>query len=272
MDYFDSCCTRLFDAILYPASGLHPIWGLTLVSVLYAVIAVWLVGKMSDQPLVRTLKARIKGHLLEMWIFRDHTRVVLAAQARIVWGATKLSLGLLPSLLVLMVPTMLALIQLQARYGYQPLQSGDNTILKITFSEAACPDAIDAELEVPDGLQVQSLALRIPAEREVDFRVGAKREGRYGLVIRSGGQTVAKSVQVGASAAPLSPVGAGGLVDRILSPVEAALPEGPITCVRLEYPQRAIAFWAVQCHWLWPFVVLSVLAALVMKRLFHVEL
>ncbi|MFH1269227.1 MAG: hypothetical protein ABIK89_26150 [Planctomycetota bacterium] len=272
MDFFHACLTRLFDAILYPASRLHPICGLTIAAVLSAVIIVWLVGKTSDQRLVRTLKARVKGHLLEMWIFRDCTRVVLTAQVRILSSSVRLSLCLLGSLLVLLIPMTAIMAQLQARYGYRPLEPGDGAILRITFSDAAAPDAIDARVEVPEGLVLESLALRIPAEREVDVRIGARRAGDYRVVLRSAGQTVGKSVHVGAWAGPLSPVRAKGLVDRVIYPIEAALPDGPITRIRLEYPSRTLAFGAVDLHWLWPFLVLSVLAVFAMKRLFHIEL
>lgn len=272
VDFFNTCCSRLMDGILYPVHSLHPIWAILVASILCALLIVWLVGKTSNQRRIRNLKSRLRGHLLEIWLFRDSNRAVFTAQRRTLWSALQLTTCLLPSLAVLTVPMALVMVQLHARYGYQPIRAGEPAILKVFFARGTPADQVDANLTVPDGLALQSPSLRVPDENEVEFQIGARREGRYQITIRSQGQTVAKSLEVGSPAGPLSPVRAADFWSRVLYPVEPGIPDGPISQVAFAYPERQLTFGNVKLMWLWPFLVLSILAVFPIKRLLHVEL
>lgn len=278
MDFFFAACTRLANLALEPLSRLHPMWGLLLASLLSALAIVWLVGKASPQRQVRTLKAKIRGHLLEMWIFRDSNRVVFAAQAKIVAATLKLILSLVPSLVVMTVPMLLLMAQLQAHYGYRPLQPGEHAILRLVFAPNTAPEDVDAVLEAPEGLAVTSPALRVPEEHEVAFRITAKQEGPYLLRVYSAGTEVSKSVVVSASGAiapsgrALSAVRTSELGLRLLYPVEAAIPAGAISSIHLEYPSRELRLGRVRLHWLWPYLILTTLAVFPIKSLLRVEL
>jgi hypothetical protein len=272
MDTVNVVMTRLFDGLLWPFRGLHPMWGLTAVSVLTGIAMVWLFGKVSNQRLIGSLKRRIKGHLLEMWLFRDSTLVVLKAQGRVLWNTLKYALCALQALVVLMIPVIFIMIQLEARYGSRPLRPGEKAVVKIVYAAPKSLEAMDVKIEVPEGLAIETPPLRIPGEREVDFRVGARAAGDYVLRAKLGDGTVTKAIRVGSPGGPLSPVRSTGLLSRFLHPAEPGLPDGPLEAVEVAYPASRVSLWGMEFHWLWPFFILSIVTGYALKGVFKVEL
>jgi hypothetical protein len=272
MDFFNRIVTTTFDALLYPFGRLQPIWGLAFVSVLTGAALVWLFGRVSNQRRVRTLKATMKGHLLEVWIFRDRLPVVLKAEGRLLRQTGKYLLCTLPSFLVLMVPVLLIMVQLQARYGYRPLHAGEQALLKVFAGDDAMDQLAETKLKVPKGLVLETPALRIPRTQEVDFRIKAVNGGRYEVGIEGGGKSVTKTVDVGPIRTALSPQRSARFFDRLLYPVEAALPAGPIASAEIAYPQETIPLGRYHIHWVWLFLVISMAAGYALKGVFRVEL
>ncbi len=272
MDLFNRIITALFDVLLYPFGTLEPVWGLVLVSVVTGAAMVWIFGRISNQQRVRTLKAAMKGHLLEVWIFREQLRNVLKAEGRVLRDTGKYLLCSLPAFVVLMIPVVVIMIHLQARYGCRPLLAGEHALVKVFLAEPFAENSADVKLQVPEGLVLETPALRIPRCREVDFRVGAARPGRYQLDVEVPGETVTKSVEVGPSCGPLSSLRSNRPFDRLLNPAEAGLPSGPIAAVEIAYPSETVSLGGFRCHWLWPFLILSLAAGYALKGVFRVEL
>jgi hypothetical protein len=272
MDLLNRLLTTCLDGFLLPSRSLSPIWGLAAVSTLAGVVMVWIFGKVSPQRRIGALRTRIEGHLLEIWLFRESTRVALAAEARVFYNTIKYLLVLLPALVVLMIPVVPLMTHLQARYGYQPLAEGESTIVRVEYRRPTSAEGMDVGLDVPDGLALETPPLRIPTTGEVDFRVGAVRKGDYTITVRAGEQKITKTVCVGPGLRPLSPVRGSALIDRLLYPVEPAAPKGPVASVRLDYPQRDVAFFGFEVHWVWPFLILSLVAGFLVKGFFRVNL
>jgi hypothetical protein len=280
MDLFNRILTAVLDFVLHPFGQFAPIWGLVVVSFVAGAAMVWLFGRISNQSRVRTLKATMKGHLLEVWIFRDQLRNVVKAEGRVMRQTGKYILCSLPSFLLLMLPVVLLMTQLQARYGYRPLRPGEHVLVKVVLTDA--PDhasangLTDVKLQVPEGLVQETPALRIPRDREVDFRIAAAKPGRYQLVVEAAGETIAKSVDVGdahiSAQGPLSPYRSGSWMDRVLYPIEPGLPAGAVATVEIKYPEETVAFAGFQCSWIWPFLIISMAAGYALKGLFRVEL
>lgn len=270
MDTFNLALTRLFDVLLWPFRSLHPMWGLAAVSVLTGVVMLWLFGKVSNQRGIRRFKTHIKGHLLEMWIFRDNLRVVLKAQGRTLWNTAKYAACSMQALVVIFIPVVLIMIQLQVRYGYEPLGIGSSTIVKVHYRQVIPADGMNARLETPVGVDVETAPLRIPDEKEVAFRVRAAKTGEYEIRVTSDEESISKTICV-VVGAKLSPVRASRWLDRLFHPVEPSMPAGPLDSVEVHYDSRDISLWGMEFHWLWAFFIISVAAGFALKRVFRVE-
>jgi hypothetical protein len=271
MDTFNLAITGLFDLLLYPFRGVQPMWGLSAVSVLAGAIIAWLFARATDQRRIRELTTLIKAHLLEMWIFRDQMAVVARAQGRLLWATARYTACSARGLLVILVPVVLVMIQLQARYGYEPLRTGESSIVRIRLKEPTPADRMNVELSPSRGLSVETPALRIPQSREVCFRVKAVEPGEHELSVSLGGETVRKTVCVEEPGRTMSSMRASGLVDRVFHPAERALPPGPVESVEVRYRSGDISWWGMEFHWLWAFCILSLAAGFSLKGIFGVE-
>ena len=272
MYLFNHIVTAAFDAVLSPFGRMPPIWGLAMVSVATGVVLVWLFGRVSNQQRVRLLKATMKGHLLEVWIFRDQLPNVLKAEGRLMRQTGKYLLCTLPAFLVLMVPVLVIMVQLQARYGYRSVRPGEHVLLKLFADEGAMNRLAGVSLHVPAGLVAETPALRIRRTGEVDFRIGAVKEGRYKVGLEVDRQTVTKTIDVGPVRCAVSPQRSTRLVDRMLYPVESALPAGPIAAAEVTYSPATIALGGFHIHWVWLFLVISMAAGYALKSPLGVEL
>jgi hypothetical protein len=271
MDTVNLALTGLFDVLLYPFRYIHPMWGLAAVSVLTGAVMVWIFGKVSNQRKIRELKTRIKAHLLEMWIFRDTMTVVFKAQMRVLRATLNYAACSMRGLLVVMIPVILVMIQLQARYGYEPLKPGQSRIVKICLKEATPLDRMNVELEPSRGVLVETPPLRIPESREVSFRVKAVEPGEHEISVVLGGVRVRKTICAGQPGYTMSSLRTSRLLDRVFHPIERSLPDGPVESVEVEYRSRDMSWWGMEFHWLWAFFVFSLLAGFSLKRFFGVE-
>lgn len=272
MDALNLILTRAFDLCLAPFSGMAAMWGVAVVSVVSGIVLLLIFGKTSNQRKIRQLKDKMKGHMLEMWIFRDSAAVVLKAQGRVFWNLARYTACFLPSFVIVLVPVLLIMIQLQARYGYAPLRPGESAFLSLLYTKPVSADAMSVDLTAPDGVTVETPALRIPESREVDFRIRADKAGQHRIVATVGGERFAKIVCVGNADRAMSPVRSSRMLARLLYPAEPGLPSGSLESITVRYRAARMTLWGLSFHWVWPFLILSLAAGFALKGVFRVEL
>jgi hypothetical protein len=271
MDTVNLAITGVFDLVLYLFRHIHAMWGLAAVSAVTGVAMAWVFAKVTNQRKIREVKDRMKAHLLEMWIFRDNMRVVAKAQGQVAWAAARYAACSMRGLAVILVPVALVMIQLQARYGYEPLKAGESSVVTIRLKEATPLDRMNVELEPSAGLVVETPAMRIPEMREVSFRVKAAAPGEHEIGVVLAGERVQKSVSVGTAGCAISPMRASLGADRVFHPVERSLPARAIESVEVGYRPRELSWWGMEFHWLWAFCIVSLAAGFAVKGFFESE-
>ncbi len=265
MDAFNHTLTRLFDWALWPFRGLDPMWAVAATAAVLGVVLVWAFGKVSNQQRIARLKDRIKGHMLEMWIFRHNAAVVLKAQGRTLGYAVLYTLDALRGMAIVMVPVLLVLVQLQARYGYAPLRPGESAVLRVLYAAPLSLEEMDVALDLPSGVVAETPALRVPDEGEVDFRISAAEAGVYDVGVTCSGERVTKSLCVGTVGAAVSPRRASGWFGRMLYPTEPGLGSGRLRAVELRYPQATLSLWGMEFHWMWAFLIISLVVGMLAR-------
>ena len=214
----------------------------------------------------------MKGHMLEMWIFRHSPVVVLRAQYHVFCNATKYLLSSLRAFIVLMIPLVIVMIQIQARYGYAPLEPDQDAMLKIKYRSADSLGLLDARLEARDAVKVETPALRIPESGEVNFRISAREAGLHELTIQVGENKLNKTLCVGEPGLAISPRRSSAWFDRLIYPVEAGIRTDDLSSITVEYPPRMLSMWGAEFHWMWPFFLVSMAAGLAFKYVLGVQL
>ena len=280
MTIVNSIMTAIFDALLAPFARLSPWYGIAAVSLLTSVVMLLIFRCTSNQAAIRRAKDRIRAHLLELRLYRDDMRVLLRAQKDILLANLAYLGHSLRPLVVMIVPVVLILIQLNAHYGYQPLRPNESAIIAARFAQASDLDMCRLELIVPSGLRVETPPLRIPSQREVDWRISARRPGRYTVRIIVGEGSVEKEVVVGDAHTRVSPERVGSSLERVgsslwavmMNPGERPLPEGSaVRAVAVQYKPAALPFFRWNIHWLVAFFILSIAFGFALKGVFRVE-
>jgi hypothetical protein len=271
VDVLNAAVTGLFDVLLAPVAGRHPLWGLALVALLAAAPAVWLYGKATRQDALRRLRARVRGHLLEMWVFRDSLRVGLGAQWRLAGAVARYGIRTLPGVAAVAAPLALVAAQMQARYGYAVPAPGERVLLRAVWRRPAPLAALRAHLTLPAGVIADAPALRLPDAGEVNQRLRVGEGGAARLTLTCAGAAVEKTLGARPGGA-VSPCRSRRLWDRLCFPAEPGLRDGPLEAVCIDYRPARVRVAGLRLHWAWPFMLLCLAAASAWRRLFGVTL
>jgi hypothetical protein len=189
--------TQLLAPVLRLIAPLDAIWQGAVLAIPVAVLALLSYRLFSDQAAIVRTKDGIKANLLALRLFRDDLRVMLQAQGRLFLLIGRyLRLGLVP-LAVLLVPVILLLSQIEARSAFRPIEVGTPALLTLTLEESITPSLMDARLEAPKGLRVETPAFRSDSERVIMWRIKPTESGRHVLTIRLGNEALRRQVWAG---------------------------------------------------------------------------
>jgi hypothetical protein len=264
----------VLDCLLWPVTGLPAEAQAALLGLPAAVLALAVHRRTADQAAIARARDRIKGHLLELRLFRDELGVLLGAQLAILrHNAVYLGHSLVP-LAVLLIPFFLLLVQVEARFGWSGLRPGEPLLLTAEVDALGRLADLPVRLEAPGALAPETDVLRIERTRELVWRLGAGASGEHRLTLVVAGRPVElRAVVAAGGPARVSP--ARYRVDQAGSwtaPAEAPLgAEAPLRAVRLSYPRHG-GEWLGLSRASWIFAAATTGFALALRRRFGVEL
>ncbi|MFH1743006.1 MAG: hypothetical protein ABIH23_28710 [bacterium] len=269
---FNGLLTGLFDIVFWPFRALDPIWAMVFVSLVTGVLMVWMFGKMSDQRSVKRVKDRIRGNLIAVRLYQNDIRVVFRLQGRILRDTlTYMKYSVIP-MLVMMVPVVLIMIQLNLRFSVRPLQEGRQTLVIAKVRDASVlNDTI--VLKSSEGVAIETSGVRIKSEREIAWRIRAEKPGQYSLVVETGNESVEKNLIVGEGWGSVSALRTGNnLLDVVLYPGEKPIKSSsPVESIEIKYQALSMPVFGWNIHWLVLFFVLSIVFGFALKGPLGVE-
>lgn len=272
---FNLVVGKLFALIFWPIRGLGPWPAMIVVSFLTGLLMLFIFRAASNQEGILKAKNRIKAHLLELRLYKDSLSQQMKSQGRILTANGRYIGYAFKPMLIMIVPIMLILIQLNLWFGSMPLRTGESALVKIKFAEGTDPLKADMSLEAPAGIAVETPPLRIEEEREIDWRVRARADGIHPLVFRSGGETFTLAAAVSQDRliriAALKP--GPNLVDQIFNPGDEPIPKSAgVTAAEIAYPPRRMNLFGWRMHWLVAYFALSIIFGFAFKGVFKVEI
>ena len=272
---FNAAFGRIFEIIFLPFRQASPWFGMILISLLTGLLMLFIFRHTSNQEGIRKAKNKIKAHLLELRLYKDNMRVSLKAYGHILLANLKyLSYSAKP-MLVMIVPVLLILIQLNLWFGYRSLDVGQEAVLKIKLEEGKNPFQIEIAIETPAGISIETPALRIEDLREIDWRLRARDKGVHAVTFRSENLSFSKQVAVAQNRlSKISAVKVGsGFLDQVFNPGERPLPKNlGIQSVEVVYPAPGMNLFGRRIHWLIVFFALSIIFGFGLKGFFRVEI
>lgn len=272
---FNSVLGKLFDILFLPFRNMSPWVGMVLISLLTSFLMLFIFRHTSNQAGIKKAKNLIKAHLLELRLFQDDMRIQFRAQGKILLANLKYIGHNSKPMLVMIVPVVLILIQLNLWFGARSLKPGESAILKIKLGGDRFPSDVVVNVEPPTQIEIETPPLRIEDEAEIDWRVKAKETGLGQLTLVVDGKTIAKDVTVGAKPlTKISTIRVGrNILDQVFNPGERPLPSGSLVrSVELKCPAARMNFFGLHLHWLVIYFVLSIIFGFAFKGVFNVEI
>jgi len=267
--------TFLFAVVYEPLKWLGAFWSLVTISCLAGVFLVWVFGKVSNQEAIRRTRDRLSGELLGLRLFKDDLRVFFGIQFQVlVWTFRYLRHSLVP-MLILMVPTILILIQLNYRYGLRPLRVGEQAVVKVRLRDATVlAQGAELTLTAPANLKIETDGVRIPELKEICWRVRGVSPGRFDLTVSGGQEKVTKQAAVGGRFEGVSSVRTGeGWLTSLLYPGESPLPsQSAFASIEILYPKLDIIMLGKHVSWLILFLVVSLVFGYAFKGVLGVQI
>jgi len=260
---------------LLPFTGLNPWAGMIFISLLTAILMLFIYKKTSNQSGIKEAKNLIKGYLLEIRLFQNDFGIFLGGLKRLLSANLRYLAYNLKPLLVMIVPIFLLLAQMNLWFGYRIPQPDETLLLKVEFNQAVEVDRLDLQVEAPPGVIVDSPPVRIIDENEVDWRLRIVELRGGQLVINNGGEMYAKDISLPPSRlARVSAIRVNqNIWEQLLNPGEKPLPrEAEIKKIEVLYPSARLNLFGLKIHWLVAYFVLSIIFGFGLKGWFKVEI
>ena len=267
MSFVNGLLRAVVDAALFPFRDMAPIVGLTLFSLVAAVVILLVFKFTSNQSALESVKRRIHAGVFEIRLYNDDFATIMRAQLDILRAnLTYLRHSMAPMIWTL-PPLVLLIAQLQFHYGYGGLELGEPILLKVQLAEGAYSGngkpAI--EVDVPDGLSLETPAVWVESQSEMAWRLTAERAGDYELTIRNGSESATKTVLASDRIVRRSPFRVRGFFNELLYPAEPPLPAGGFEEITITYPEVDVDLLGFETHWMVWFFVLSIVFAFALR-------
>ncbi|MBN1939189.1 MAG: hypothetical protein JW843_06365 [Candidatus Aminicenantes bacterium] len=274
MGVLNAVLGAVFDAFFAPLASLGPWPGMIAVSVITGILMLLIFKKTSNQEGIRRAKNQIKARLLEIRLFKNDTGRTFKALGAILAANVRYMGHALRPMLVMIIPVLLILAQLNLRFGSASLPPGGQAVVKLTLADGVGAMKTPIVLRAEQGLTVETPPVRIEEEGEVDWRIRGDIPGRRLLTFDIGGTTVEKIVSVGQTQpAKVPTLRTRSFLDLVLYPGEKPLPKGsPAAAVEVIHPSQRLPLFGGGVHWLVAFFVLSLAAGFALKGVFKVEI
>jgi hypothetical protein len=266
--------TFLFGLFYGALKWLGPFWSLVGLSILGGILLVWIFGKVSNQDAIKRARNRLSAELIALRLFKDDLRVFFGVQGQVlVWTVKYLRHSLMP-MLILMVPAMIILIQLNLHYGLRPVDIGESALVKVKLRDPAALTSGEVTLQAPSNLKVETQGVRISELKEISWRVRGVAPGRFDLVVNDGKTSVTKKAAVGGRLEGVSSLRTGAhWLTNLLYPDEAPiLKSSAIESIEILYPKLGLSFLGWHMNWMILFLVLSLVFGYMFKGVLGVQI
>ncbi len=272
MQVYHAIMNATFDLFFLPFRSLSPVIGLGAVSLATGIVMLVAFRYFSDQKGLKAVKEQIKAHFLGIRLFKDDPALLVAEQGRL-FGATftYMRYALIPCA-VMLIPFVILVLQLNFYFGYRPLRPGESAIVSLRWRTPMPWRDTAVRIHVPQGLAIETPALRISGDREVDWRLRVKHQGRFELIFQTATQVVQKQLLVTDRLERVTPTrGQAHLLEMVWPQSEAPLPaNGLIEAIDVRYRPMSFSVLGWHVHWVVLFLVLSTVSAFALRGVFRV--
>ncbi len=265
--------TEIFTLLLKPFEGGNALGGLVFVSVLTGAVMLFLFKATSNQQAMKEVKTRISAYFLELRLYSHDIKNVMASQAKILRSnLTYMKLSFIPAV-VMIVPVVLVMVQLNLRYASVQLRPGETALVKVKVGAGFDVMRNRLDLDCGSGVEKASPGVRIPSLNQVCWKIRLAEPGVHKITVSWGGGSVEMPVYGSDRLIPVySVAGKPKITEALFNPGSPVVPaDGPIESVEIAYRPMEFGLLGFRLSWLWSFLVISFAFGLCLKFIFKVE-
>lgn len=267
--FLSGLSAKLFDQAVHALNFLSPFWSLAVISIISGIILLLIYGKLSNQERLKQVKRQIYGSLLESIIFRHDVGLSLKSQAKMFGYGLYYLLLAVPPILILSVPCIFLLAQINLYYGARPLHVGERVIVRAKVNDAKA--LYQVALSPSAGL-ISTPPVRVEESKEIVWRLEAKEPSPQAVALQIGERAVQTTVVVGDGVLPLISQSFSTWWWQLLYPSDVLRQATDVISeLTITYPSRYYKVWG-EWSWISVFLLISILSGLVASRIFKVEI
>ncbi|MBN1232166.1 MAG: hypothetical protein JXA60_02285 [Candidatus Coatesbacteria bacterium] len=259
MHYLNYFLTTLFIPFSFIAISLPDWVAITLISLLTSVLALFVYKKVSDPLKIKTAKSMVKAGILEMLLFKDNPAQTVKSLKFVLSANLKYFLANLKPVAYLIIPAIVLIIQVEPHLAHRPFKKNETFLFSLRGINKP-----DVEFK---GLIKETDPFFLEEENRYYWRL--KYNSDKDAIIKLSDKT--REIKVKGSKNSFLFSGSSKSLSGILSPVPYNALDG-IQAYEIKYPEREIEFLSVKTYWLYPYFLLTILFAFILKGFFKVEL
>jgi len=231
--------------------GAGALWSLALVSILAGAAMVYVFRRWSNQDALRSTANRMLAHMMEFRLFIDEPALVMGAQRDLFVENWRLLRLLARPSLILIVPSIVLLAQMDACYGRAPLRVGDPAVVTVQVKDLGGGETTGIVLKAPAAIRVETPGVRVVTVNQISWRIRPVASTFGELQVVGPGRVVTKSITAGRGIHYLSE--RRSLREFFVHLSEPLLLDSSIDWIEVFYPSATI----LHLHWLVWFLLIS---------------
>lgn len=280
MNTFNSTLTLLTKLLLAPLAQ-WPLVALLVWSAVAGILMAVVFRFTSNQPAIRRAADRCRAEVLAIKLFQDDLLGIFTSLRALLWHSAARLWYSLPPMLLMLLPFVLVFMQLALRYERRPLMPGESTIVHLELEPERWEQTQHVQLQPPDGIVVEAGPVRNGNTNKISWRINVSDTSPAGtspgsLQWKIADAFVGKQLATCSSGQPLQlvdPRRAGpDWRDQVLHPGEPGLPQASaVRGIVIDYPRRETLLFGFDIAWWITFLIVSMMAAFLLKPLVGVE-
>jgi hypothetical protein len=270
VEWINLVLSRLFDAYAASTGGLPPWASMTPLALLAALVMLFVFRHTSSPKRIERSKNLLRAYLMEMRLFSDEPALVFGAQGRLLLANAAYLFWMAVPIACASVALWPLLAQMERYYGQGPLRIGEAALFTVHLDGPVEAGGSTPRLVAPAGIDVETPAVRVEAEQSVVWRIRATSESDGVLRAEFPWGPVEKRIEAGGRRRTVDARRVAGTMSLWLHPGESRLTGSKAAWAEIEYPAAEVRLFGFRMHWLWALMLISMPAALLLKRRFGV--
>ncbi len=274
LEKFNSFLCSLYNLIVFPVSKFNDEIQVLYISAFSGVIFLWIYGKVSNQKGLKETKRKVMAYVLEVALYRHSIIVCLKAQLNLLkQGVRYVSFALIP-LLILMVPCLLIMAQLNFHYQNRGIKNGEEVVVEVSFKDDV-KDIMDYSLTSAIGKV--SPALRIEDEGKIFWKIkndNTNNANELFVKLKANNNFLNIPIAIGEKSDPLFVTYSKNIFESLMFPTKFSFTKNfpEIQSIKVSYPEKQQFYFGLALNWIWTFLIVSIFSGFIASKILKVEI